>query len=183
MRIGVFVGGASSRMGSPKGLLLAPSEDGQTSETLVERALRVAIGAGLDPVLVGSAFPYAGIAPHVPRIADAPSGVGPMGGLRAILLSGDALVVACDMPYVERTHLQLLMAMESDAAIVAPRAGSRWQPFCARYRAEPVVEAIDALLASGSRSLQALYDRVSVEVADIDPAALRDWDCPEDVTR
>ena len=77
--LGLFVGGRSSRMGRPKGRLRF------RGRTLLEHAAQRAHEVGLQPVLVGDASPYADLLAGVPRLADDPSGVGPLGGLRALL--------------------------------------------------------------------------------------------------
>ncbi|MCA9530343.1 MAG: hypothetical protein KC543_09420, partial [Myxococcales bacterium] len=79
-----------------------------------------------------------------------------------------------------------LATQPSPAAIVAARRGPRapWEPLFARYDAPRVLPALDAALAEGVRSFQALFGRLEVEPArGIDPAALTDWDAPDDVAR
>ena len=88
--------------GVAKGLLL---HDGVP---LIERVLS-ACRAAAHPValeqlyLVGDATPYA--MTGVPSLPDAPAGVGPIGGLRALLLLArergvEAVAVAVDLPYL-----------------------------------------------------------------------------------
>ena len=74
--IAILVGGASARMGRPKGTIASP--DGPT---LLERLIAIAEPIG-DVMLVGDARPYSAIAPSVPRIADAATSAGPLGGRR-----------------------------------------------------------------------------------------------------
>src|SRR5262245_17154452 len=117
LRIGLFVGGRGLRMGGvAKGLLTLP--DG---ETVIGRLLRVCAQAlpGSTPVLVGEAAAYAALG--LRAIADAPSGVGPLGGLRALLADARqdghaaALVLACDMPHVSAELVQRLAHERPDA--------------------------------------------------------------------
>ena len=172
--LGLFVGGRSSRMGRPKGSL----HTGE-GETLIDRALRVGREAGLDPVLVGDASPYPRVGSGVERLADDPAGVGPLGGIRALLRSrGTSIVLACDMPYVDGGLLRALRDAPP-AAVVAPRR-ERWEPLCARYDPR-VLPTIDRALAAGRHSLQALLDRVEVLEIAVQPEVLRDWDRPSDV--
>lgn len=173
--LGIFVGGRSSRMGRPKGLLAAPSG----SERLVERLARLGREVGLEPVLVGEAAPYEAVLPSLPRIGDDPAGIGPLGGLRGLMRARPvAVVVACDMPAVDAA---LLRRLASARGVVAPR-GERWEPLCARYEAALVSPAIEAALQDGEHSLQALLDRVGARALSVEPARLVDWDTPEDVT-
>lgn len=173
--LGIFVGGGSTRMGRPKGLLRASGG----AETLVERLVRVGREAGLDPVLVGRAEPYAEVVTEVPRIADDPVGVGPIGGLRPLLRERPvAVVVACDMPAVDGA---LLARLRDAEGVVAPRT-DRWEPLCARYEAALVSEAIERALDAGELSLQRLLDRVGAAPIDVGPERLVDWDTPADVS-
>lgn len=189
MRIGVFVGGASRRMGgAPKGLLPV---DG---EPLLVRTLRVAREAGLEPVLVGRADAYRGVAPTELALADDPAGVGPLGGLSALLRWAEALgeprvlALACDMPHVTVGVLRALVDEPQRAAIVAARRApdAPWEPMLARYEIARVRPAIEAALAAGERSFQRLFARVEVSpfaLSADDARALRDWDTPADVAR
>jgi len=187
--VGIFVGGASRRMGgAPKGLLPLP---GPAHETLVARAVRVVREAGLRPVFIGHAPWLGDVAPDVPRWTDRHTGIGPMGGLATLLAQSDgvyAIALACDMPYVTAAMLARLASVETNAAIVAPRMtrGTGWEALCARYHRDRVSSVIEALVASRRYALQAAFDELPVEpllLGDSEAAALRDWDAPSDVER
>ena len=184
--LGVLVGGRSRRMGGrPKGLLEAPGG----GETLVERLAREGRAAGLEPVLVGEAAAYASVAPDVQRLADDPPGVGPLGGLAALLAHAgdrDAIAVGCDMPYVDAAILRRLVGDPRDAGVLAARRDGRWEPLLARYRARHVHPALTAALAEGVRSFQELFARLDVAELPVDEAlsrALADWDAPDQLPR
>ena len=186
--LGIFVGGKSRRMGAPKGLLEVPG----SGEPIIESIVRAGREAGFDPVLVGNATPYSKLAPGVPRVDDDPPDAGPLGGLRAVLLhaigQGNAPVVttACDMPYVTKEALGLLLDQRSDAEALAPRRkpDGPWEPMLARYDAPRVLIVLDAVIASGRRSFQELFAALRAEPMKVAPVlerALTDWDAPEDV--
>jgi molybdopterin-guanine dinucleotide biosynthesis protein A len=183
--LGIFVGGRASRMGgAPKGLLPAP----ETGEPLVVRLARLGQELGLEPVLVGQADPYVAVLPGLRVVADEPAGIGPLGGLGALLAAagpGRALAVACDMPFVSRDLLARLHA-EPCADALAPRSGSRWEPLCAAYDAPRVSPLLATAVAGGVRSFQALFARLEVRelaLSAAERAELIDWDTPEDVRR
>jgi molybdopterin-guanine dinucleotide biosynthesis protein A len=184
--LGIFVGGAATRMGGlPKGLL--PARD--TGEPLVVRLARLAAELGYEPVLVGQADAYRAALPDVVALADQPACIGPLGGLGALLAAAGsrrALAIACDMPFVSGTLLARL-GREPFTMVLAPRAdASRWQPLCASYDAAQVSPVLASAVASGVRSFQALFARLEVtELAlnSVDRGELVDWDTPEDVTR
>ena len=184
--LGIFVGGGSRRMGGkPKGLLTAPC----STETLVERLIRIGHEAGLEVVLVGAAAPYAEIAPELPRLRDDPTGIGPLGGLRAFLAHAGAqtaIAVACDMPFVDVRFLHALLAEPAGPAVIAPRHGEdgRWEPLCARYDPPRVLTALDLALERDVRSFQWLFRELDVgrlSASDRFARELTDWDTPDDV--
>jgi len=178
---GIFVGGPARRMGGrPKGLLEAP--DGVT---IVERWRAMLADAGAEVVLVGDAAAYAGLG--VPALADDPPGVGPLGGLVALLRRAadrPAVAVACDMPFVSRALVERLLAAPDAAPIVAPRREGRWEPLCARYDPARVLPLAVARAASPYHSLQRLLDDAGAAPLPLAPQEadeLRDWDSPDDV--
>ena len=148
-------------------------------------------GASVSPCiyLVGESSAYS--ASGVQRIADEPSGVGPIGGLRAFsralppLTSG--LAIAGDLPFLTAQLIARLASDTPSAAVLAPRElDGRWQPLFARYLPERVLPVIDAVLASGETSLQRLFARLGahaqpLELSTTERDLLRDWDRPCDV--
>lgn len=171
---GIFVGGRGTRMGGvAKGLLRAP--DGGT---LVDRWVRLFRALGLEPCLVGEHEAYAAVA--LERVPDATGGVGPLGGLVALLerAEGPVIAVACDMPFVSAALLERLVTTPSRAPILAPRREGRWEPLFARYdaRALPLARA---QLERGRGALFALLDAAGAEelpMGAAELAQLEDWD-------
>lgn len=186
--VGIFVGGQSSRMGGvPKGTLRAP--DGSAS--IVERLVGLAreLGAG-SVVLVGQRPVYAPLG--LPMLADDPPGVGPLGGLLALLRHAErssyprALALACDLPYVTPDIVQRLIEHAPHAAAVAPYHGDQWQTMCARYATREVSALAERALERREHSLQTLFAALGaaaerLPLGDGEEALLRDWDCPEDI--
>jgi len=175
MLIGIFVGGASRRMGRPKGNLAAPG-----GQTLLVRTASLASAFG-EVVLVGDATPYEGVLPELPRVPDDPPNVGPLAGLAALLSRAEdhALALAVDHPHLDASALQTLVNAPA-ADVVAAREEGRWQPLVARYHAR-VLGAVRAQLTTGDRSFQALLRRLEVHEVELSEGALVDWDHPEDL--
>ena len=187
--VGIFVGGASSRMGHPKGLLRAP---GPSEQTLVERLAdecRSALG-DVPLLLVGQRDEYASLG--LPTLADARAETGPLGGLVALLQHAQAegadsvLALACDLPYVGSALIERLAHEEPEQSALAPRTDGFWQPMAARYRTTAALPAALAALNAGQLSLQKLLNTLGAAELALTPEeahSLRDWDTPEDVTR
>jgi molybdopterin-guanine dinucleotide biosynthesis protein A len=184
--VGIFVGGASRRMGGqPKGLLPAPENDGRS---VVERTLYLSRAIGNDVVLVGDQPAYAHLG--CPALADAPGGAGPLGGLVALLSYANergnvAIGLACDMPYLTPSLLARLASAEA-GPIVAPRDAGFFSTLFARYDAARVLPIARRRLLEPDKSLQALFrdaGACELAVSDEERAALADWDAPSDVKR
>lgn len=172
---GIFVGGRGTRMGGvAKGLLEAP-EGG----TLVMRWAMLFRALSIEPVLVGEHEAYADL--PLPKIADAVTDIGPLGGLLSLLERAPpngAIAVACDMPFVSERLLSKLASFPSDRPIVAPKRDGRWEPLFARYTPAALATA-RSNAASGAHSLQTLLEAAGAEELPLDPseaAQLEDWD-------
>lgn len=173
---GIFVGGKSSRMGRPKGLLTGP--DGRP---LIERARLVLEAAGLRVLLVGRRPEYAAV--DLPQLKDAAPNAGPLAGLVALLeegAGGRVVALACDMPFVGAPDIEALLA--HSGVIAAPRREGRWEPLCAAYDSAHVLPVARRRLESGARSLQGLLEEVGATEVSLEPAHLDDWDSPADIT-
>jgi molybdopterin-guanine dinucleotide biosynthesis protein A len=188
--IGIFVGGQGTRMGGvAKGLLHAPDSAETLIERLVRQCARAAPAAAL--FLVGRATPYRALG--LPHLNDDPVGVGPIGGLRALLLRASAdeselaLALACDLPFLDASVISSLLLPTSGAARV-PFVEGRLQPLAAAYAPAATLNAVDRSLAVGKHALMHVLDQLGtalerLEFADEHAHALRDWDTPEDMQR
>lgn len=202
--VGVFVGGQGRRMGGvAKGLLV------YEGQTLIERVLGACRAAAQPAVLqhvylVGNPAPYA--ATGLPHLDDAPTGLGPIGGLRALLreahrLGVDAVAVAVDLPYLHERLVRRLCLEQPGVAALAPRQAGRWQPLFARYQPTAVLPVLEQALATGQTALQSVFrgleaGRVAAHESAVEAAsgaselalsldeeqALRDWDSPDDMS-
>lgn len=181
--LGVLAGGQGRRMGGrDKAWLPAPGG----AQALIERLLGLGTALGLPIVVAGGNAPAG-----VHRLSDEAAGVGPIGGLCALLAyagTRPVIALACDLPYVQAPLLARLVDAESSAAVLAPRdpESGKWQPLFARYTPERALPAFRAALASGERSLQTVLRELPVEELELsadEHALLRDWDQPDDMLR
>lgn len=185
--VGIFVGGASSRMGgAPKGLLAAPD----TTVPLVERLAAVAREAcdGAHVVLVGEHAAYREVG--LPVLRDNPPNIGPLGGLCALLEAAGpvshAMALACDLPFLTAQVVARVARAAPDALAVAPKTDGIWQPLCARYSPRDCLPVARRLVAEKTHGLCRLLDAlgtgaVPLLLDDGEAGALQDWDTPEDM--
>jgi molybdopterin-guanine dinucleotide biosynthesis protein A len=184
---GLFVGGKARRFGGiAKGWLETPE-----GPSIVERTLALARAAipGAAVVLVGEARAYEKLA--LDAIADAPPGIGPLGGLSALLAEAErrgartALALACDMPFLSSDLIRRLCEVEPDAPVLAPRPpGQPWYALTARY-AIGVLPVLRAMIAEREHKLQRLFDRVpgadALPLSESELGQLVDWDSVDDM--
>jgi CTP:molybdopterin cytidylyltransferase MocA len=164
----VLAAGASRRLGSPKQLEMVGGE------TLLERAVRVARGAGCSPVIVvlgaeAPLMPRSGMPVGVLSVMNNQWAEGMASSVRAGVRACDAAVegvvlMTCDQPAITAEHLQSLM---SGHEIRASRyAGRNGVPafFPRRY--------FDELLAltgdTGARALLVAAEAVDLKDGDLD---------------
>jgi molybdopterin-guanine dinucleotide biosynthesis protein A len=80
------------------------------------------------------------------------------------------LLVACDMPFVNRALVERLIELASDHDVVMPKVDGYEQPMHAIYRVEPTRAAVRAALERGDRRMISFLADVrtrSVEEAEI----------------
>ncbi|MDF3065957.1 MAG: Molybdopterin-guanine dinucleotide biosynthesis protein MobA [Polyangiaceae bacterium] len=173
--------------GVAKGALKAPGSE----QTLLERLIgevRAALGSNIPLVLVGDATAYS--SSRLPVIADDPAGIGPLGGLSGFLRhahetgASHAIALACDLPRIEAALLLRLSREEPAAeALVAELRGVR-NPLIARYEVARAQPAVNGVMETGRRALQAVLDALDARLLSLTPEeeqSLVDWDTPEDV--
>lgn len=162
----VLAGGKSSRMGADKALLEL------AGQTLLQHTLELARAVSEDVRIVGAHEKFGEFAPVV---EDKYSNRGPLGGIHAALASTSSefnLVVAVDLPFLEKRFLQHLVteALASDAVVTLARAAGGLQPLCAVYRRDFAVLAEQAL-AAGRNKIDTLFAKTSVRIMEEDELA------------
>jgi molybdopterin-guanine dinucleotide biosynthesis protein A len=170
----VLVGGASRRMGRAKALL---ERDGQALAERAATALAPSVEAVHWSGPSGAALPAR---PSLERIPDRHSVAGPLGGILGLFdHRPDAwwVVVACDLPRLERTGVawlgrQVGLAHANGAIAVVPGALGRAQPLFAAYGPEARL-FLEDLVKRGLLSPRSLAERPDVARPAV-PAKLED---------
>jgi len=165
----VLAGGQSQRMGRNKALMELHGQPliGRVLERLARLCDELIISANEVEV-------YAGLPAQV--APDVLVGRGPLSGIHtglAAMRNQRAIVVACDMPFLNLSLLRYLATAAPDCDVVVPRIGNDYEPLHAVYSAV-CVKAIERLVATGPRRIVHLYDSLRVHVVEED--TLRSFD-------
>jgi len=164
----ILIGGRASRMG---GVCKAMLTVGGTP--IIQRQLET-LRQVADPVyLVNSAdgrFEDIG----VPVVRDEFPAHGSLGGIYTAIAQSPhdrTLVVACDMPFLNRALLEHMARLEAD--LVIPRTPRGYEPLCAVY-SRACLSSIRARLAR--RELEASRLPDGVRILEVGPEALAAYD-------
>ena len=182
----VLTGGSSRRMGRNKALI---EIDGVPMASRVAAALRAAgcirvVAYGGDPVELAPL--------GLPVVPDRHPGCGPLGGVLGVLESvepGDAavsgvFVVACDLPSLSGPSLAGMVVAAGerpDVDVVVART-SAIEPTCAIW-AGSATESLRRSFEEGERALHRAIGRLRSLEVDVDPAALRNINTPDELGR
>ncbi len=178
----LLTGGASARMGRDKATMrIAGESNARRIATLLGRLVHPVVEVG--PAVSG-----------LLSVREEPEGGGPLvavacGGraLRSLGHHGAALVLACDLPFVDEAVLTFL-AERPGANSVVPTVDGRPQPLCARWSAEDLLAAAD-YAAAGERAVRALAFDPAERPGEAEWSAVAtartfaDVDTPEDLAR
>jgi len=148
-------------MGSDKALLPLGGRP------LIEHVLRRVEGLG-DEVLITTNRPkdYAFLGQRM--VEDRRPGAGALHGLLTALEAARGervLLVGCDMPFVNPSLLEHMLAIATDAEVVIPRRGGKFQPLHAIYSKTcggPVSQALEA----GEKRMISFFPRIQTWIVE-----------------
>jgi len=150
----VLAGGRSSRFGTDKALLPWEGRRLLDRQLAVLRALHPA-----ELVLSGQAgVDYA--APAATVVFDAEPGLGPLGGLAAVLAAVTAphvVLLAVDLPAMTPEFLQHLLARRAPGVGIVPRTAAGWEPLAAVYP-RAILPLVRSHLAQGTLAMHRLIE-------------------------
>ena len=179
----VLAGGRATRLGGIDKTALGAPDD-----TLLDRALRATAGAARRIVVAG---PDARRAPgDVIWTTEVPRFAGPVAALAAALAVPEphapaVLVLAADLPQVERAVPALLAAVDDAAAVdgwLAVDPDGRDQPLLALYRRGPLAAALAALPGGPADApLRRLLAPLALARIPLDGSLVADVDTPDDL--
>ena len=106
--------------------------------------------------------------PKLKIITDTYSGKGPLGGIYTGLAASNSLynlVVACDMPFLNRALLDYMIQISASFDLVVPRLGNMTEPLHAVYSKDCLV-LIKCLLKQGNLKIHELFTLVRVRYVE-----------------
>lgn len=184
----ILAGGASSRMGADKSLLLL---EGRTFVAHVADALRP-----LSESIRVVSSRHDADAFGLPVVQDLHESLGALGGLHAALKNCGArwaAVVSCDLPFVSGSLLLRLASFRGDEtdAVAPTQSDGRPQPLCALYARTACLEVAEELIRAGELRPRELLKRVRTrrvtfdELSDLKDSSLffTNVNTPEDYAR
>lgn len=184
LTLAIQAGGKSTRMGQDKSFV--PFDGRPMIEVVIDRVA----GLGAELILITNkpdAYAHLGL----PMFGDIFLDAGPLGGIYTAVHHAahpHTLVVACDMPRLNRELLQYMIDLRETADIVVPRWDKFPEPLHAVYSdacLEPIREKLDAQMLK----ITAFYGRVrtrfvgreEIERFDPDGRSFINVNTPEDL--
>lgn len=156
-----MAGGKSSRMGVDKSFIPF------IGKPMIERVIERVDGLGSELIIItNNPASYSPIG--LPTYGDIYKESGPLGGLHSALYhatNAHVLVVACDMPWLNRALLEFMISLMDTADIVVPRWDKYPEPLHAVYSRE-CLKPVEDCLEAGILNVVGFYGRVKVRFLD-----------------
>ncbi len=187
----ILAGGASTRMPGDKAFMEV------AGRRVIDVQLEVMDGLFEEILIVANAgrtLVLAGLERSGVRVLEEPvSGKGPLGGIMSgLVLSGSEqnFVLACDMPFVRREAILLVLRSLAGFQVAVPRTSKGLEPLHAAYE-RSCAEVIEPQLEEGNLKVTGFYGQVKVneipweEFKRIDPSGmlLMNVNSPADMRR
>lgn len=153
----IMAGGKSSRMGTDKAFVPL------LGKPMIEHVLDSISGLGDEQIIITNdlqKYRYL----DLPLFSDVYENHGPLGGLHAALTRAahyHVLVVACDMPWLNRSLLEYMISIRASADVIVPRWNSFPEPLHAVY-SKACIEPVADCLEAQNLKLIAFYNQVRV---------------------
>ena len=167
--VAIMAGGQSSRMGRDKSFVLF---EGQP---LIERVRDCVTDLGDELILItNKPAEYAHLG--LPIYGDVIPDCGPLGGIYTAVHHASyphTLVVACDMPWLNRGLLQYMISLRETADIVVPRWENFPEPLHAVY-GKACLPAMYEKLQAQQLKITGFFGRMSVRF--VDREEIERWD-------
>ena len=162
----ILAGGASSRMGSNKALLL------HSSGRIIEGIYRT-LAELFDEVIIVTNTPQLYEFLPCRKVPDIYPGKGVLAGIHSGLShssEGAIFVVACDMPQLQAELIRHLSSLAEDVDVVLPRTDGGYEPLHALY-GKGCLPALEQLLENDNKRVISLLPMVRVREVSAEEVA------------
>jgi len=161
LTVAIQAGGKSSRMGVDKSFVL------YNGRPMIEIVRETVAGLG-DELIVITNHPEAYAHLGLPMFADMYPDHGPLGGIYTAVSQAQhahTLVVACDMPWLNRNLLEYMISLRETADVIVPRWEKFPEPLHAIY-SKNCLGPIEEKLKAEQLKITSFYGRVSVRFVE-----------------
>lgn len=186
----ILCGGASTRMGSDKGLLLRNGKQWVLHAAALMNACSIPFVVSVAGNKVND---YQQLLPATPLICDdLLLGVGgPLKGLLSVhqaMPSEDLLVLAVDMQVMKSYFLQQIMdaSKNNDAQAILFKHGDQLEPLCGLYRADGLKHILQLVKQGRLQrfSMHHVLDQLKTKIIPVgDDPAFQNFNTPEDLSQ
>ncbi len=163
LTVAIQAGGKSTRMGIDKSFVPF------NGRPMIEIVKDQVTGLGLETILISNnPAPYAYL--DLPTYSDLYPDKGPLGGIFTALNASQyhhVLIVACDMPWLNRPLLQHLVSLKETADIIVPRWEKFPEPLHAVYN-KTCIAPIEKRLMADKLKITGFYIDVRVRFVERD---------------
>ena len=159
--VAVIAGGQSSRMGTDKSFIEL------AGKPMIEHVLKKVSDLG-DRIIIISNNPEMYQHLELPTYPDIIPGKGPLGGLYTALTRSSTshlLLVACDMPWLNRPLLNYMISIREQADAIVPRWTKHPEPLHAVYSRD-CLPAIENRLSAGELKMISFYELIKVHFVE-----------------
>jgi len=161
LTVAIQAGGASTRMGTDKSFVP------YRGRPMIEVVCKRLNGLGDETILItNNPKPYSYL--DLPMFADLYVDHGPLAGIFTALTAASnphILIVACDMPLLNRPLLQHLISQKETADVVVPRWGKYPEPLHAVY-GKTCIPAVEKYLKARKLKITGFFEDVTVRFID-----------------
>lgn len=184
LTVAIQAGGKSSRMGTDKSFVLF------NGRPMIEHVIEKVADLGSELILITNKpdeYGHLGL----PMFSDILPEKGPLGGIFTAVTQAQnphTLIVACDMPWLNRDLLNYQIGLRYEADVIVPRWQKFPEPLHAIY-SKTCLPAIEANLQADKLKITGFFgsvqvrfvDREEVEQFDADGRSFRNVNTPQDL--
>jgi molybdopterin-guanine dinucleotide biosynthesis protein A len=184
LTVAIMAGGQSSRMGTDKSFVLFEGRP------MIENVLDTVSGLGDETLLItNKPDEYEHL--NLSMVSDVYPGLGPLGGIFTAVHAAShphTLIVACDMPWLNRPLLEYMISLRQTADVVVPRWEKFPEPLHAIYSKaclDPIEEKLKAKMLKITvffgQVVVRFVERAEIERFDKDGRSFANINSPQDL--